>query len=310
VKEGQTKDIHQTGVVRPVRQVSALLGFLHKMEVDAIFKQQPFETKDGSDPLELWREYSAKVSALPPYQAKAIKELPVSLHAEIEEIKTRSTYKKHYEPLGDCSFVLAPIESLMSPQWYADIDYVNELSSQINKTMTITEQLQLAVSEGRITEPIIRGNQVVFSSPRLDLHADQIPAVRKTESGEFEIFVRAARRPNYIQVVRLGDRLLLTNGVHKVCAFYQQGFTEVPCLYRTVQGLEEAGVDPNSTTLYSPPVFQGQRPCLVKDFLDANLAVPLHMRPMYQVLQVTIGVGAMQVPALPQPQPQALFPEN
>ena len=68
MKEGQAKDIHQTGVVRPVRQVSALLGFLHKMEVDAIFKQRPFETKDGSDPLELWREYSGKVSALPPYQ--------------------------------------------------------------------------------------------------------------------------------------------------------------------------------------------------------------------------------------------------
>src|SRR5215475_8192770 len=105
MKEDQKKNVHQTGVIRPVRQVAGLLGFLHKMEVDAIFKQQPFETKDGNDPLVLWQQYSSKVSSLPPYQVREINPLPASLLKEIEDIKARPIYKKHYEPLGDCSFV-------------------------------------------------------------------------------------------------------------------------------------------------------------------------------------------------------------
>jgi hypothetical protein len=289
----------ESAVITPVRKINALLGFLQKMEVDAIFKQQPFETIDGSDPLKLWHQYNAKVSKLPSYQTQDVETLPTSLNAKVEEIKTRTTYKKHYEPLGSCSFVLAPIESLLSPQWYADMEYVDELSSQINKKMSLSEQLSFALSEGRITKPIITGNQVVFLSPRPDLYADQIPTVRETKSGEFEISVNAARRPNYIQVAKLQGRLFLVNGVHKVCAFYKKGLTKVPCVYRAIHSLEESGINPKGTTLLNPSVFDGKRPALVKDFLDSNLAVQLRMRSTYQVLQVNINVGTMKVPALP-----------
>src|SRR3989442_12447346 len=108
--------------------------------------------------------------------------------------------------------------------------------------MSLEEQLLFVMSEGKITEPIVNGPQVVFTSPRRDLHADQIPEVREIEGGEFEIVVRAASRPNYVQVVKLGNRLILTNGVHKVCALYRAGLREVPCLMRTVQTFEQIGL--------------------------------------------------------------------
>lgn len=38
----------QVRTIRPTRRVAALLGFLLKAEVDAIFQQQPFETLDGA----------------------------------------------------------------------------------------------------------------------------------------------------------------------------------------------------------------------------------------------------------------------
>ena len=76
------------GFVRPIRRVAALLGFLQKMEVDSIFKQQPFETIGGNDPLELWRQYSTRVSGLPPLSVLDVEPLPASLYTEIESIKT------------------------------------------------------------------------------------------------------------------------------------------------------------------------------------------------------------------------------
>jgi hypothetical protein len=47
---------------------------------------------------------------------------------------------------------------------------------------------------------IVRGNQVIFTSPRLDLNAVPVPDVRDVGDGELEIIVRASSRPNYVQV--------------------------------------------------------------------------------------------------------------
>jgi hypothetical protein len=154
--------------------------------------------------------------------------------------------------------------------------------------------------EGRITEPIVTGTQVVFTSPRRDLYADPVPKVREIEEDEFEIVVRASSRPNYIHVAQIGNRLVLTNGVHKVCALYRKGFTHCPVLLRAAHNLEEAGMNPRGTSLFRQPIFDGSRPALVTDFLNPQTAAPLMMRSMYQVLQVAVNVGMLSVPALPE----------
>ncbi|MGH7259664.1 MAG: hypothetical protein ACREI9_03150 [Nitrospiraceae bacterium] len=293
--------IQATGekTVRPMRRVQALLGFLHKMEVDAIFKQQPFETIDGNDPVELWRHASVKRLGLSPLVHEGMEPLPDGLSGICEKIKDRPTYKKYYETVDDYSFALAPIESLLTPQWFVDAEYVDEIMSGLHKDMSLEEQLFFAMSEGKLTEPIITGNQVSFLSPRLDLYADQIPMVREVGQGEFEIFVRAASRPNYVQVAKIGERLLLTNGVHKVSALCRMGLRKVPCVFRTVHNLEAAGLNPKATTLFSDPIFNSDKPALVKYFWDSELATPLNMRSTYQILQVSVGVGVLRVPALP-----------
>ncbi len=217
---GNTTDLlsTQTKAVRPTRRVAALLGFLLKAEVDAIFQQQPFETIDGADPFELWRRFDNNRSELPPLTTNEVEPLPNSLAGVVHEIKNRKTYKEHYEAAAEYSFVFAPIESLFAPQWFADLDYVDEIRGHLKKDISPEELLRFAMSQGKITEPIVVGNQVLFTSPRRDLYADPIPTVRETDGGEFEIFVRAASRPNYVQVVKIGERLFLSNGVHKVCA--------------------------------------------------------------------------------------------
>ena len=289
----------QSRVARPTRRVGALLGFLLKAEADAIFQQQPFETTGGQDPSDLWRTFDTQRQRLAAIAQAQVAELPDELAGVVDEIKKRQTYKKHYEAVADYSFVLAPIESLLAPQWYADLDYIDELAAGLSENMTDEEHLRFAMSEGRITEPIVTGNQVVFTSPRRDLHADQFPKVREVGEGDFEIVVRASSRPNYIQVAQIANRLVLINGVHKVCSLYARGVTHCPVLLRTAHNLEEGGMNPRSTSLFRQPIFEGPRPALVTDFLNPQTAVPLVMRSMYQVLQVVVNVGTLSVPALP-----------
>jgi hypothetical protein len=286
-------------VTKPTRRVVALLGFLHKAEVDALFRQQPFETADGTPHLELWRRFNQQLPQLQALQQFQAHALPGSVNPTIAEIRNRRTFKEHYESVADYTFVSIPIASLLSPQWYADLDYIEEVAARLKPNMTVEEQLGFAMSEGKITEPIIQGNLVLFTSPRRDLFATQIPNVKEIGEGEFEISVRAASRPNYIQVAQIGNQFLLTNGVHKVCALHEQGYTHCVCLLRTAARLEEVGFQPNSTSLFN---WLGQpRPPLVIDFLNSGTAAPLKMRPMYQVLQIQVSSGTLSVPALQQP---------
>jgi hypothetical protein len=217
----------------------------------------------------------------------------------IQAIKGRGTYKRYYEAVADYSFMAAPIASLLTPQWNADLDFVDEIACASSREMNIEQQLLFAMSEGKITEPIVTGNQVLFTSPRRDLFAHPVPTVRETGEGEFEIVVRAASRPNYIQVAVVQNRLFLTNGVHKVCALHKMGYSHCVCVVRQINDLAEAGVDQRQSSLFRDALFKSGRPALVTDFLNPLTAAPLKMRAMYQVLQVTFNVGAITVPALP-----------
>ncbi len=236
---------------------------------------------------------------LGPLQQQQVEPLPDSVANLVEEIKGRKTYQKHYEAAAEYSFVLVPIESLLAPQWFADLDYIDEIKLRLKPEMSSEELLRFVASEGRITDPIVVGSQVIFTSPRRDLYADPIPSVKESEGGEFEIIVRAASRPNYVQVVEIGQKLFLSNGVHKVCALYQTGFKKIPALYRKAHNLAEIGMNPQSTSLFRPQVFESQRPALTTDFVNPDTVVALKMRSTYQILQVSVGVGTLSVPALP-----------
>jgi hypothetical protein len=285
---------------RPSRSGRAILGFLLKGEVDAIFKQQPFELEnDNSDPAHCWRASCGAIRALSAGPSDAqIGLLDETKLPIIKTIRTRKTFAKHYDAIDDHHFAMVPINALLSPQWFADLDYINELASQIPENASTEDLIRFTMTEGTITEPIISGSQVVFTSLRPDIYADQIPTVREVDHGEFEIVVRACSRPNYVSVASIGGRLLLLNGVHHVCALSLRGFVHVPCVLRSVSRIEETGLN-LQTSLFRPELMAGPRPAHVLDFLDDRVAVPLRMRSMYHIMRIGIGVELIRIPALP-----------
>lgn len=280
------------------RRFGALLGFLVKGEVDAIFKQQPFKTVGGEEPLEVWRRYERQRQALARAPSGQVAPLPSQLAAIEGEVRQRRTFKKYYEAAADYQFGIAPIDALLSPQWPVDLDYVDELASQLPERSSDEDQLRFALSEGSIHEPIIGGNQVLFTTSRRDLHADQIPEVRQVDSDEYEIIIRATSRPNYINIAILENRLLLTNGVHKVCALRQAGLSTCFCVFRRIDSVADSGINVQ-TSIFRDSVFKGTRPAMVTDFLEPSTSTPLYIRSMNQILQIAVSVGTMTIPALP-----------
>jgi hypothetical protein len=281
------------------RRAVGLLGFLAKAEVDAHFRQQMFKTHNGEDPFDLWRAAETHRKGLLAVPPGAAVRIPEDLQHLAAEVRRRKTYQRHYESQADYQFCTVPIESLISPQWYADLDYVDELKARLGTAPSTERAFQFAFVEGQINAPLVTANQVQFTSPGLDLFVDATPIVQRAEDGSFTITVLAGSRPNYIQVALLDDRLVLVNGVHKVCALYALGLRTCFCALRVVTRLEESGLNFQATSLYRDEVFKSMRPALVTDFMNPSVAVPLRMKSMYQVMQVSINVGQIRVPALP-----------
>jgi hypothetical protein len=287
-------------VIHPSRRVAGILGFLVKGEVDAIFDQNPLRPVDAfADPITLWRQSFAARTELSPLDPNShrIETLADEFLPAVEEIKSRRTYRASYERIADYHFGMAPTAGLLAPQWMADMDYVDELAARLSVKMTVADLLQFAMPEGNITEPMIRGNQVLFTSTRPNLNAMPVPDVREVGDGEVEIVVRASNRPNYVQVAELNGRLVLVNGVHKVLALHRRGYTHIPCLWRRIHDLAETGMN-QQTSLFIDQTFKGPRPAMVLDFLNEQIAVLLSMRSTYHVLRVSIGVDSFQVPAV------------
>jgi hypothetical protein len=291
--------------IKPTRKANVLLGFLLKGEVDAIFKQNPFEIpQPDANAIQLWRRSAEAIATLPftPPAARIDLLLDNTAPQVVDEIRARPTFRKHYESFADYQFAMVPIDSLLAPQWLADMDYIEELSGLISPNASIEEQVRFAMAEGEITEPIIAGPQVIFTSQGRNLHAEPIPSFRQIAPGEFEVVVRASSRPNYVQAAQIGNRLLLTNGVHKVCALSLRGYTHAPCVLRAINRIEESGLNLQST-MFRPELLGGTRPAQVIDFLNERVAVPIAMRSMHQVLTIGIGIGMLQVPAVSQSPP-------
>jgi hypothetical protein len=283
------------------RRVSALVGFLQQGEIDPLFRQNPWRTASGEDPLDVWRRFDAQRAQLAPVPPGQLVAPPTALHRPIDAITHRQSFIEFYARQAAYRIASAPIESLLAPQLHADLDYIDEISKRLSDRGSQEAQLEFAFPEGRLDDPIVSGGSVVFASPRVDLAGDLTPRVQRLANGEFTISVRVISRPNYIQVVEIGNQLLLGNGVHKVCALYRAGFTHCYCAVKQAPNLNAPGLPQQLLALpmLQPPVFQGQRPAAVTDYLRPETGAPLLLRATNQVLQVHIQPVMMSVPALP-----------
>jgi hypothetical protein len=101
--------------------------------------------------------------------------------------------------------------------------------------------------------------------------------VRRDE-GALEVVVRVSPRPNYASALRAGDRLLLRNGYHRLCAAWRAGVRTAPLL--VIDGNFD-GLSARMRAGFSVASLRGARPPRLPDLADcgpATLTVALRPR--------------------------------
>jgi hypothetical protein len=81
----------------------------------------------------------------------------------------------YYERIAEYQFGLAPLAALLTPQFSADLDYVDALATSLGEELNPAIVFEFCMPTGRLTAPIVSGNTVLFSSNRPDLFASPVP---------------------------------------------------------------------------------------------------------------------------------------
>lgn len=84
---------------------------------------------------------------------------------------------------------------------------------------------------------------------------------------------------NFLNVIRVGKRLLLNNGYHRACALRALGVTHAPCIVQTATRTDELAVTVKGDVAeHAEFYFESARPPLLKDFFDSRIrkVLPVH----------------------------------
>lgn len=278
----------------PTRRLALLLAFLARPEVEAILSQTPIRLADQVTISQAVATSAAARAAARPYRRESPANLPTSLRERAAEVRSRTTFQRHYETQADFEFVRVPINSLLTPQWNADLDYVDSIAATLPAQEDPIADFDFAFPQNTPPEPIINGNVAIFTSSAPNISVRQVPVIRR--SGEdLEIIARAEGRPNYVMAAELAGKLILENGVHHVLALARRGRSHVAAVLKHVQRREELAVNQQSSLFAPGTYFDSTRPPLVIDFLGP-LAVPAVSRAVLTVYRVAIQVEQIQVP--------------
>jgi hypothetical protein len=103
---------------------------------------------------------------------------------------------------------------------------------------------------------------------------------------------------SYLNVVRLGPRMVLNNGYHRAHALRSLGVTHVPCVIQVIAHPDELAYAGGSELIdHYATLFSAPRPPLFKDFFDSRLTTVLKVQRTRQQLQINIDVQTIRAPS-------------
>lgn len=205
---------------------------------------------------------------------------------------------------------MVEIDKLVFPQRTVNEDYVGQLMRKYPSSPDLDTLLQICVSARVDVPPIqhleVAPNTHVFSSPNTDLRflgaflkeaigIEDIPLVEAGGLPAAAVVGFVGYGTPVINAYRVGDRLILGNGHHRVWALRKLGVLTIPILILEVSNVlaempPAIGGTPREFCL-------GPRPPLVKDFLEADFSITLRVKQRIKQLTMIMNVNQYEIPA-------------
>lgn len=208
------------------------------------------------------------------------------------------------------SIAMAEVDKIVFPQRMVNEEYVGQLTRAYPESPDLDQLLQICVAARAKMAPIqhleVAPNTHVFTSPNTDLRflgaflkdavgAEDTPLMEAGGLPAAAVAGFVGYGSPVVNAFKVGSRLILNNGHHRVYTLRKLGVSKIPILIMEV-------LNPLAEL---PPAIAGvprelcliPRPPLVKDLLDEGLAITLSVKRRIKQLMIAMNINQYDIPA-------------
>ena len=278
---GQSEMLHLMGTTR----LSDFLDYARQNVVADGPAYTPMALADA------WRDAAAvyealKVSEPYPPEPPAVFPLPPTIAAHCEKLLARPHLQREFD-LVPVAIGMVAIAQLVSPQQRINLQTVPlaKAPESFGQRVAISDQ-ELAELCFPLDAPTHRVEVLQEDEGSVTLIADNhdIRFLRASLSrGDVTSYAGRGHlqqllslpvgfSANVLNVIRFQNRLVLNNGYHRVYALLRRGVTHVPAIIHVCRHWDDVElVGSREVSDNADVYFEGERPPLIRDFLDARL---------------------------------------
>lgn len=206
---------------------------------------------------------------------------------------------------------MVEIDRLVVFQECINLRHIDQLAAVTAASPDAREIMELVARSGRHANPDVRFTQsdgnYTFASASNDLRFLDVATINPRAIADYEPFGSASHAlviylgfsDNLISATRIGRRIILTNGSHRLYLLRRLGFRHAPCLVTDASDSDLSDVLLPAAVKQDRQFYLGaSRPPLFKDYLDPRLNRIVPVTRKHYALRAKLDLQRITVPAL------------
>jgi hypothetical protein len=234
--------------------------------------------------------------------------MPAGLAEYCELVRTHPHFRRTFDTLPT-EIAMVPLELLIVEQRHVTWTFVEGLQRKLARSLApeqlVTICLPLERSEAQVEARRTGSKRYVFRCKSTDFRFQEAALLEPRHLTGFEasgaitgfVGLLLGFGCNFLNVLRVGKRLLLNNGYHRACALRALGVTHAPCVIQTATRIDElAAVAKGEVVDDAEFYFESARPPLLKDYFDERIRTSVPIRPQAREIEINFEVKEYLVP--------------
>jgi hypothetical protein len=229
-------------------------------------------------------------------------ELPPTCAPLAAAVAANSGYRRSFD-LMPTSFGLVELDRLVVSQRSVTADFIEGLAVRLRPAPDLETLFRFCFPLEPPDAPVhirrVGTRRYVFRSDSSDFRFHEPVLLQPDQIHEYDAFGPVAGivglvigfGSNFLNAIRVGNRLLLNNGYHRACALRTLGITHAPCIIQTISRLDELDLIAKRKVAEDPDFyFNTARPPLLKDFFDPKIRKIWLIYKQIRMVEVTFEV--------------------